>query len=169
MGDNASDYEFGSAEDELARLELQGKALAPATRMIFAAAGIRPGMQVLDLGCGAGDVAFVAADLVGPDGHVVGVDRSPEALARARLRAEQRSLAHVRFVEGDIHDPAPGGPFDAIVGRLVLMYVPDPATVLRRQATMLRAGGVVVPIEYDLPTARTLPATPLRSARQEPG
>ena len=76
MGDSDSDY-------EMARLELQGRALAPATRMIFATAGIRPGMRVLDLGCGAGDVAFVAANLVGPDGEVVGVDRSPEALARA--------------------------------------------------------------------------------------
>ena len=55
--------------------------------MIFAEAGIRPGMRVLDLGCGAGDVTFVAADLVGPDGSVVGVDRSPQALARAQLRA----------------------------------------------------------------------------------
>jgi cyclopropane fatty-acyl-phospholipid synthase-like methyltransferase len=163
MGDSDSDYEFGSAEDELARLELQGRALAPATRMIFAAAGIRPGMRVLDLGCGAGDVAFVAADLVGSDGHVVGVDRSPETLARARLRAEQRGLAQVRFVEGDVHEPAPGGPFDAIVGRLVLMYVPDPAAVLRRQAPVLRAGGLVVPVELDIPAARSLPATPLVS------
>ena len=163
MSDNDSGYQFGSAEDELARLELQGRALAPATRMIFAAAGIRAGMRVLDLGCGAGDVAFVAADLVGPDGHVVGVDRSPEALARARRRAEQRGLAQVRFVEGDIHDPAPGGPFDAVVGRLVLMYVPDPAEVLRRQATVLRAGGLVVPVEFDLPTIRELPATSLVS------
>jgi uncharacterized Fe-S cluster protein YjdI/SAM-dependent methyltransferase len=163
MGDSDSDYEIGSGEDELARLELQGRALAPATRMIFAAAGIRPGMRVLDLGCGAGDVAFVAADLVGSDGHVVGVDRSPEALARARLRAEQRGLAQVRFVEGDLDDAAPGGPFDAIVGRLVLMYVPDPAAVLRRQATVLRAGGLVVPVEVDIPAARSLPATPLVS------
>ena len=131
--------------------------------MIFAEAGIRPGMRVLDLGCGAGDVAFVAADLAGPDGYVVGVDRSPEALARARLRAEQRGMAQVQFVEGDIHDPAPGGPFDAIVGRLVLMHVPDPAAVLRRQATVLRAGGLVVPIEFDILTARSLPATPLVS------
>ena len=163
MSDSDSDYQLGSGEDELARLELQGKALAPATRMIFTAAGIQPGMRVLDLGCGAGDVAFVAAALVGPDGHVVGVDRSPEALARARLQAEQRGLAQVRFVEGDLYDPVPGGPFDAIVGRLVLMYVPDPAAVLRRQATVLRAGGLVVPVEFDIPTARTLPATPLAS------
>jgi len=93
-------YQFGSGigEDELARLEAQGAAMAPATRMIFAEAGIQPGMRVLDLGCGAGDVAFAAADLVGPDGSVVGVDRSPEALARARLRAEQRGLTQVRFV-----------------------------------------------------------------------
>jgi SAM-dependent methyltransferase len=159
VGDSDSGYQFGtgSGEDELARLEAQGAAFAPATRMIFAEAGIRPGMRVLDLGSGAGDVAFVAADLVGPDGSVVGVDRSPEALARARLRAEQRGLAQVRFVEGDINDPAPGGPFDAIVERLVLMWVPDPAAVLRRQATVLRPGGLVVPIEVDLSTMGSRP------------
>jgi SAM-dependent methyltransferase len=127
--------------------------------MIFAEAGIRPGMRVLDLGCGAGDVTFVAAVLVGPDGSVVGVDHSPDALARARLRAGQRGLAQVRFVEGDLNDPAPGGPFDAIVERLVLWMVPDPAALLRRQATVLRPGGLVVPIEADLSTIRSLPET----------
>jgi len=53
-----------------------------------------------------------------PDGSVVGVDQSPQAVARARLRAGHHGLAQVRFIEGDIHDPAPGGPFDAIVERL---------------------------------------------------
>jgi SAM-dependent methyltransferase len=91
---------------------------------------------------------------------VVGVDRSPDALARARLRAGQRGLAQVRFVEGDLNDPAAGGPFDAIVERLVLWTVPDPAALLRRQATVLRPGGLVVPIEEDLSTIRSLPETP---------
>jgi SAM-dependent methyltransferase len=161
MSDSDSGHQFGTGigEDEVTRLEAQGKAIAPATRMIFAEAGIQAGMRVLDLGCGAGDVTFVAADLVGPDGSVVGVDRSPEALARARLRAGQRGLAQVRFVEGDIHDPAPGGPFDAIVERGALWLVPDPAAVLRRQATVLRAGGLVVPIEVDLSPIRSLPET----------
>jgi SAM-dependent methyltransferase len=127
--------------------------------MILAEAGIRPGMRVLDLGCGAGDVAFAAAGLVGPDGSVVGVDRSPDALARARLRAGQRGLAQVQFVQGDVNDPAPGGPFDAIVERLVLWTVPDPAALLRRQAMVLRPGGLVVPIEVDLSTIRSLPET----------
>jgi len=159
MGDSDSGYQFGTGigADEVARLEAQGAALVPATRMIFAEAGIRPGMRVLDLGCGAGDVAFVAADLVGADGSVVGVDSSPDALARARLRAARRGLAQVQFVEGDINDPAPGGPFDAIVERLALWLVPDPAEVLRRQATVLRPGGMVVPIEYDLSMSRSLP------------
>ncbi len=163
MGDSDSGYQFGTGigDEELDRLEAQGAALVPATRMIFAEAGIRPGMRVLDIGCGAGDVAFVAADLVGPDGFVVGVDRSPDALARARLRAEQRGLAQVQFVEGDINDPAPGGPFDAMVERLVLMWVPDPAAVLRRQATVLRPGGLVVPIEIDLSMMWFLPEIPL--------
>jgi SAM-dependent methyltransferase len=62
---------------------------------------------------------------------------------------------------GDIHDRAPGGPFDAITGRLVLMYVPDPAAVVRTQAGVLRPGGVVAPIEFDLHSARSLPSTPL--------
>jgi SAM-dependent methyltransferase len=161
MGDSDSGYRFGSGigEDEAGRLEIQGRALAPATRMILAEAGIRPGMRVLDLGCGAGDVAFAAAGLVGPDGSVVGVDRSPDALARARLRAGQRGLAQVQFVEGDVNDPAPGGPFDAIVERLVLWTVPDPAALLRRQAAVLRPGGLVVPIEVDLSTIRSLPET----------
>ena len=163
MSDSDSGYELGSGAGELARLELQGQALAPATRMIFAAAGIGPGMRVLDLGCGAGDVAFVAASLAGPEGYVVGVDQSPQALARARFRARQRGLTRVQFVQGDIREPAPGGPFDAIVCRLLLMYVPDPAAVLRQQATVLRAGGLVVPVEFDVPTSRSLPETPLLS------
>src|ERR1700733_1671691 len=132
-GSSDSGYQFGSGvgDEELARLEAQSRSLAAPTRMILAGAGIRPGMRVLDLGCGAGDVAFLSADLVGADGSVVGVDRSLDALARARLRAGQRGLAQVQFVEGDVNDPAPGGPFDAIVERLVLWTVPDPAALLR--------------------------------------
>jgi ubiquinone/menaquinone biosynthesis C-methylase UbiE len=154
-------YELGSDESELARLELQGRALAPATRSILVEAGIQAGMHVLDLGCGAGDVTFVAAELVGTAGSVIGLDRSTEALARARLRADQRGLTNVEFHDGDIYEPAPGGPFDAITGRLILMYVPDPAVVLKEQATVLRAGGLLIPIEPDVTTAQAFPPTPL--------
>jgi SAM-dependent methyltransferase len=161
MVDSDPGYQFGSGvgDEELTRLEAQATAMAAATRMIFAHAGLRPGMRVLDLGCGAGDVSFVVADMVGPSGSVVGVDRSRGALDRARVRAGQRGLGRVRFVEGDLHEPVSDGPFDAIVERLALMWAPDPAGLLRQQATVLRPGGLVVPIEVDVSTIRWLPDT----------
>ena len=79
----------GIGEDEVARLELQGALLAPGTRIVFAEAGIRPGMRVLDLGCGAGDVTFVAADLVGPDGYESCEDLPPGPVRRERSRGGQ--------------------------------------------------------------------------------
>lgn len=161
MSSAETGYQLGSDAAELKRLDLQGRVLAPATRTILATAGVQPGMRVLDLGSGAGDAAFVAAGLVGPAGEVVGIDQSPDAVAKATVRAAKRRMSNVRFVSGDIHDPAPDGPFDAIIGRLVLMYVPDPAAVLRTQAGVLRSGGVIAPIEFDLHSARSLPSTPL--------
>lgn len=161
MGTAETHYQLGSDTNELERLNRQGKVLAPATRMILEAAGVRPGMRVLDLGSGMGDMAFVAAELVGSTGEVLGIDQAPAPVAMANLRAHQQGSGNVRFVVGDIHDPAPEGPFEAIIGRLVLMYVRDPATVLKTQASLLRSGGLVVPIEFDLLSARSLPSTPL--------
>ena len=161
MGNPEPGYQLGSDAAELKRLDLQGRVLAPATRNILTTAGVGRGMRVLDLGSGAGDVAFVATELVGPAGEVVGVDQSSDSVSRATGRAAERGLSNVRFVVGDIHDRAADGPFDAIIGRLVLMYVPDPAAVLRTQAALLRPGGVVAPIEFDLDSARALPPTPL--------
>jgi SAM-dependent methyltransferase len=129
--------------------------------MILEAAGIGSGMRVLDLGSGMGDVAFIVAELVKSTGEVLGIDRAQEPVAEANLRAEQQGFGNVRFVVGDIHNAAPDGPFDAIVGRLVLMHVADPAAVLRAQSALLGSGGVVVPIEFDLDSARSLPSTPL--------
>jgi SAM-dependent methyltransferase len=161
MGASDSRYHLGSHAAELDRLAQQGHALGPATRTLLRAAGVGPGMRVLDLGSGAGDVSFLAADLVGPAGSVLGVDRSADAVATAAARAHQLELGNVDFVVGDIHEPAPGGPFDAIICRLVLMYAPDPAAVLRAQAKGLRPGSVIAPIELDVPSAATMPATPL--------
>lgn len=154
------DYVLGHAPSELQRLDLQGELLAPATRMLLSAAGIGEGMRVLDLGSGAGDVAFLAAELVGAHGNVVGIERFPSAISRAAARAAQRRLSNVEFIEGDICDPAPRGPFDAIVGRLILPYVPEPAQVLRTQLRRLTREGVVAPIEFDIGTARTVPSAP---------
>jgi SAM-dependent methyltransferase len=156
-------YQLGHDARELDRLNQQGRLLAPATRVLLEAAGLRPGMRVLDLGSGSGDLAFVVTELVGPGGVVVGVERSPEAVDTARARACHLGLVNARFTVGDIREATADGPFDAIVGRLVLMYLPDPAAVLRTQITLLRPDGLIAPIEFDLSTARSLPSTPLVS------
>jgi AcrR family transcriptional regulator len=91
-----------------------------APRMIFAEEASGPACGCWIWAAGAGTWLSWPPTWWGPEGCVVGVDRSPDAPVRARLRARQRGLTQVRFVEGDIHDPAPGGPFDAIVSRLVL-------------------------------------------------
>lgn len=155
------DYQLGHQAAELDRLTRQGAALAPATRAILEATGIGAGMRVLDLGSGMGDMAFLAAELVGASGEVVGIELAPEAVAKATARAREAGLDQVRFLAGDIQHVAPDGPYDAVIGRLVLMYVPDPAAVLRTQAGLLRPGGLVVPVEFDLFTARAIPPTPL--------
>jgi len=69
---------------------------------VLRAAGVRSGLRVLDLGSGAGDVALLAARLVGSDGEVVGVERDPEAVAGATARIEKAGVSNVRFVQGDV-------------------------------------------------------------------
>jgi SAM-dependent methyltransferase len=154
-------YQLGHDAAELDRLNKQGRLLAPATRVLLQAAGLGTGMRVLDLGSGSGDLAFVVTEIVGAAGAVVGIDRSPEAVATAQARARHLGLGNAHFAVGDIREASADGPFDAIVGRLVLMYLPDPAAVLRTQGTLLRPDGLIAPIEFDIGTARSLPQIPL--------
>ena len=126
------------------------------TERLLADAGVTAGMRVLDVGCGRGDVTLMAARRVGPAGSVLGVDRDPQPLAVARSRARDLGLSNVAFAEADL--AAEGevggevggvGPFDAVVGRRVLMYLPDPVGVLRQVTRLLRPGGLVVVQEHD--------------------
>ncbi|MGH3761479.1 class I SAM-dependent methyltransferase [Actinophytocola sp.] len=161
MTTSSSTYLLGHDEQELARLEHQARILAPATRTILGLAGVAPGMRVLDLGTGAGDVAFEVAALVGPTGSVVGVDQSVRALRFAAVRAEQRGLTNVSFIHDDLHTVRIEDEFDAVVGRLILLYTPDPAAILRRLVRFVRPGGIVVMMEYEMHAAGTLPRTEL--------
>lgn len=158
-----TDYLLGHDDPELRRLEDQGKALGPATDVILKTVGIEPGMRVIDLGTGVGDVALAVADLVGPTGKVVGIDQSEESLGYARRRAAQRGLDNTSFVHGDLHTIDVAGEFDAVVGRLVLVYTPDPAAVVRRYARLLRPGGLMVAIEVDMTAAGMVPMTEFAS------
>ena len=160
-GEPPAHYALGHSDKELERLGKQARLVGPITRRFFEAAGIAPGMRVLDIGSGAGDVAFLAAELVGAGGEVVGADRSADAVARARQRAAARSLRQVSFREGDPAAMAFDRPFDAVVGRYVLLYQPDPAAMLRKLANDLRPGGILVFHEPDWYGVRSIPVSPL--------
>jgi ubiquinone/menaquinone biosynthesis C-methylase UbiE len=153
-------YALGHSERELDRLSGQAQIFDPFTRQLFGEASLGSGMRVLDVGCGSGDVAFLAAQMVGSDGSVIGVDRTPAAIARARSRAESKRISNVSFVEGDPTQMKFGEDFDALVGRLILMYYPDPVDALRRLLPHLRPGGVVAFQEIDVSGCKSHPASP---------
>jgi SAM-dependent methyltransferase len=156
----AGGYVLGHSSRELDRLSAQARLIDPITRRLFREAGISPGMHVLDVGSGAGDVAFLAAELVGNRGEVIGVNRSRAALEVARARAAERSLRNVSFLEGDPATIAVERPFDAATGRYVLMFQDDPAAMLRTVGALLRPGGTVVFHELDWDGVRSTPPVP---------
>ena len=143
MPSKPSDYPLGSTDAEHERLIRQGVILAPLTERLFREAGIGPGQRVLDVGSGVGDVAMLAANLVGPSGEVVGIERDASSIARARTRAAEAGFPNVSFVECDVSKIQNAGFFDAIVGRFILQFVPDPVVVLRCLSQVVRPEGVI--------------------------
>jgi ubiquinone/menaquinone biosynthesis C-methylase UbiE len=146
----AAPYILGHADDELDRLIFQARYLGDLTEQFLRQTGLAPGMRVLDAGCGTGDVTFLAAGLVGSSGAVVGVDRSPEAVAVAQRRAQEAGRLNVQFRVADLDELTLETPVDAVIGRLVLLYLPDPAATLRRLCRWLEPGGIVAFQEYDM-------------------
>lgn len=159
MSQDTTRYVLGSSDLEIERLDRQSASIEGATRLLLRAAGIAPGMRVLDLGTGIGHVASLVADLVGPQGTVVGIDSNARLLGVASERASAR--AQLRFVEGDVRSWRDTEPFDAVVGRLILFHLADPVSVLRHHVAALRPGGLLLALDFDLGACRTEPALSL--------
>jgi SAM-dependent methyltransferase len=139
-----TDYALGRTNAEYERLIEQAELLRPLTERVVRAAGIGAGMHVLDIGCGMGDVSFLVAEIVGPEGSVVGVDLDGAVLGLANRRRVARGVTNVVFREGDARSVDPERLFDAAVGRFVLMYMRDPTPALRLVAEKVRPGGTLV-------------------------
>jgi arsenite methyltransferase len=108
----------------------------------IALASLEPGETVLDLGSGPGFDCFLAANRVGPDGRVIGVDMTAEMLARARENAKEGQYTNVEFRLGEIeHLPVADATVDVIISNCVINLAPDKGQVFREAFRVLRPGG----------------------------
>jgi SAM-dependent methyltransferase len=139
----ANPYALGNTDAEHERLIRQAAHLAPYTERFFRQAGIGPGQRVLDLGSGVGDVAMLTASIVGPAGEVVGIERDTRSIARAQARVTEAGLCNVSFMQSEASLISSSKPFDAAVGRFILMFLPDPVAVLGSASSLVRSGGVI--------------------------
>lgn len=156
-----STYVLGHVDAEIRRLLLQGSLHNDFTEHVLRLAGLRPGMRVLDVGCGPGDVSFIAARLVGQQGAVLGVDAAADVVRLARSRAARQGLRTIRFEATAIADIRLDRPVDAVIGRLILMHLPDPVAALRHLASMVRPGGLIVFCESDINGVYSVAELPL--------
>src|SRR3989440_9996160 len=108
----------------------------------FSLGRLGPGERVLDVGCGAGTDSLVAAQMVGEQGHVTGIDMTPEMLAKARTAATELSAANVEFLESEAERLSfPDGSFDVVLSNGVIDLIPDKDAVFSELFRVLAAGG----------------------------
>ena len=134
----------------------------PLALRMAAVAEVGPGQRVLDVGCGIGDPTLQVAVLVGPHGHVLGIDLAEAMLATARERAAALGLAHVEFTAGDVATLAlPRSAFDVVLGRWSLIYLDDVVGALARLRDALVPGGRIAVAAWAPPDANPWIAVPL--------
>ena len=138
-----SAYVLGSSPRELSRLSLQAQIIGPITERLLRRLGIKEGMQVLDLGCGAGDVSMLAAEMVGPTGSVVGIDRSAEAVAKSEARVRESGYPQISFYVSSVEEFSSDETFDVVIGRFVLIHQLSPSDLLRAARRHVRPGGAI--------------------------
>jgi len=163
----AAGYVMGHDDRERRRLALQGSILQPFTEDLFRRAGITTGMDVLDVGCGVGDVSLLVARMIGRTGSVTSIDIDPVAIQTLRDRAAAEGISTIQTVETDIHSyqPPSGRKFDAVVGRHILIHTKDPLRVLTGCRELLQPRGVAAFQEYDFQQAvASFPPAPLRDS-----
>jgi arsenite methyltransferase len=133
--------ELGYASADLAAVP-EGANLGLGCGNPLAIAGLQPGETVLDLGSGAGFDCFLAANAVGLEGRVIGVDMTPEMIEKARGNAAKGGYANVEFRLGEIEAlPVADASVDVIISNCVINLVPDKAKAFAEAFRVLRPGG----------------------------
>lgn len=149
MADEPTSYVLGHTDHERRRLALQATVLNPLTDGFLRRAGISAGMHVLELGCGIGEVSLIAARLAGPHGRVHSIDIDAASLEIARGRVRSAGHEHVTFEQLNVIDHVPTRPYDAVIGRHILIHTEDALAVLKKAVGIVHAGGVIAFQEFD--------------------
>jgi SAM-dependent methyltransferase len=151
MTGHAEHYILATGGKDIERLRVLHEVYGPGTEALFRRVGLREGMQVVEVGCGSGNIACWVAEQVGVSGHVVAIDNSPGQIEQARAQAQARGLGNIDFHVADAYSPRlPEGAFDLAYCRLVLMHLTHPANALQTMRGLVRLGGQVVCEEMDL-------------------
>jgi SAM-dependent methyltransferase len=125
-------------------------------------AALRPGLELLDVGCGPGTITVDLARRVAP-GRVIGIDRAPDVLAQARVHAHEQGVS-VELRVGDLYElPFPDASFDVVHAHQVLQHLTDPVGALREMRRVLRLGGVLAARDADYACFAWAPPDPLLS------
>jgi arsenite methyltransferase len=128
--------------DELARVPETAVESFAGVANPFSLGRLQPGERVLDVGCGAGTDSLVAAQMVGPEGSVIGIDMTPEMLAKARAAADALAVANVELVESEAERlPFADESFDVVISNGVIDLIPDKDAVFSELFRVLRPGG----------------------------
>jgi SAM-dependent methyltransferase len=143
------DYVLGTHDEEIERLGLQHRVWRPRASDAWRRAGFTLGQTLLDVGCGPGYAALDLAEIAGPDGRVIGVDRSRRFLDVAEARARHRGLTNLELVEMDLDESElPSTDADGAWARWVVAFVRRPRDLVGRIHEALRPGGSLVMHEY---------------------
>src|SRR6185436_9679414 len=154
-------YLLAGGSAELERLQLQARVWEPEAEAMFDRIGVAPGWNCVDLGCGAMGVLGPLSRRVGPQGHVVGVDRDPKLLAAARDYVREQQFTNVEILELDAYDcRLPRETFDLTHVRFVFGPVGRDEELLREMLALTRPGGIVAIQEPDATSWRCYPAHP---------
>jgi ubiquinone/menaquinone biosynthesis C-methylase UbiE len=153
-------YTHGASSIERERLARRTAEVSAA----FLLPHLRPGMRILDCGCGGGTITLGLAEAVAP-GEAVGLDFQPAQVAGARALAAERGVANVRFVTGSVYElPFPDASFDAAYANTLFMHLAEPSRALAEMRRVLRPGGVIALADDDHDSFIWEPRIPLMTA-----
>jgi SAM-dependent methyltransferase len=156
------EYSLATGEAAVRRLSALHRIYSPTGRRILLHAGLKPGMNVADFGCGVGATTRTLAEMVGPAGAVTGIDMSEAQLEQGRKLCRTAGLTNVIFAQASATSTnLPRNSFDLVYSRFLLLHLVDPAAGLREMFEVLKPGGLLVVEDGDLTSAGSSPASSL--------